>query len=118
LVFKAAPTGQLSDSLAELRQLPTPDAQKTGSYTLDAGDVGVAVLVGTSGAITIPNSVLSADDVISIINQTSGDITITNTITTAYVAGADAATATLSAYGICVIAFTSGTVCHITGDVA
>ena len=110
--------GTVSDSLAELRQLPTPDAQKTGSYTLDAADVGVAVLVGTSGAITIPNSVLSADDVISIINQTSGDITITNTITTAYVAGADAATATLSAYGLCVIAFTSGTVCHITGDVA
>ena len=110
--------GTVSDSLAELRQLPSPDAQKTGSYTLDAGDVGVAVLVGTSGAITIPNSVLSADDVISIINQTSGDITITNTITTAYVAGADAATATLSAYGLCVIAFTSGTVCHITGDVA
>lgn len=108
----------ISDSIGKLRRLPSPDAQKTGSYTLDAGDVGCQVLLGTSGAITIPDAVLAADDVITIVNQTAVAATITNTITTAYVAGADAATATLSAYGLCVIAFTSGTVCHITGDVA
>ena len=108
----------VTDTLGELRQLPTPDAAKTASYTLDAGDVGVAVLVGTGGSVTIPDATLSADDIISVVNQTSGDITITCTITTAYVAGADVATCTLSAYGTATIVFTSGTVCHIVGDVA
>ena len=108
----------VTDTLGELRQLPTPDAAKTASYTLDAGDVGVAVLVGTGGSVTIPDATLSADDIISVVNQTGGDITITCSITTAYVAGADVASCTLSAYGTATIVFTSGTVCHIVGDVA
>jgi len=123
LAFAGASSGYtfdavMSDDLGELRQLPTPDAAKTTSYSLDAGDVGVAVLIGTGGSITIPDATLAADDVISLVNQTSGGITLTCSITTAYVAGADVATATLSAYGTATIVFTSGTVCHIVGDVS
>lgn len=114
----ASATTTVSDGLGELRVLPSPDAQKTGSYTLDTGDVGVQVLLGASGAITIPTATFAADDLVTIVNQTATPATITCTITTAYVAGADVATASLSAYGVCTIAFTSGTVCHITGDVS
>jgi hypothetical protein len=106
-----------TDNLGELRQIPSPDAAKTGAYSLDAGDVGTAVPFGTGGLPTIPDSVLSEDDVITLVNETSGDITITCTIATAYVAGVDVASATLSAYGTCSILFRSGTLCHITGDV-
>jgi len=105
----------VSDTLGELRQLPTPDAAKTGSYSLDTGDVGVAVEVGSGGSITIPNSTFSADDIVSVYNKSGGDITITCSITTCDLDGSDVATITLGDDGMAVIYFQSGTACTVFG---
>lgn len=102
------------------RNIPQSGSDKTTSYSLDVGDVGKFVGVGTSGSITIPNSTFAAGDVVSIFNNTSGNITITCTITTAYIAGTDAdkATVTLATRGVATILFLSGTVCVISGNVS
>ena len=102
------------------RNIPQSGSDKTTSYSLDVGDVGKFVGVGTSGSITIPNSTFAAGDVISIFNNTSGNITITCTITTAYIAGTDAdkASVTLATRGVATILFLSGTVCVINGNVS
>jgi hypothetical protein len=102
------------------RNIPQSGSDKTTSYSLDVGDVGKFVGVGTSGSITIPNSTFAAGDVISIFNNTSGAITITCTITTAYIAGTDAdkATVSLATRGVATILFISGTVCVINGNVS
>jgi hypothetical protein len=92
---------------------------KTSSYTLQTGDVGKYVQVGSSGSITIPDATFSEGDVISIFNNTSGNITITCSITTAYIAGTntDKDTMTLATRGIATVLFISGTVCVVTGTV-
>ena len=102
------------------RNVPQSGSDKTTSYSLDVGDVGKFVGVGTSGSITIPNSTFAAGDVVSIFNNTSGAITITCTITTAYIAGTDAdkATVSLATRGVATILFLSGTVCVISGNVS
>jgi hypothetical protein len=102
------------------RNIPQSGSDKTTSYSLDVGDVGKFVGVGTSGSITIPNSTFAAGDVVSIFNNTSGNVTITCTITTAYIAGTDAdkATVTLATRGVATILFLSGTVCVISGNVS
>jgi hypothetical protein len=94
--------------------------EKTASYELAKADVGKFVQVGTSGSITIPNSVFAEGDVVSIYNGTTGNITITCTITTAYIAGVDSdkASVTLATRGVATILFISGTVCVITGNVS
>jgi len=107
----------VSDLLGELRQLPSPDAVKTGSYSLDTGDVGVQVKVGAGGSITIPNSTFSEDDLVTLLNKSGGNVTITCSITTADLAGVDVASATLSDDGVCVILFDSATACTLIGDV-
>ena len=102
------------------RNIPQSGSDKVTSYSLDVGDVGKFVGVGTSGSITILNSTFAAGDVISIFNNTSGNITITCTITTAYIAGTDAdkASVTLATRGVATILFLSGTVCVISGNVS
>ena len=102
------------------RNIPQSGSDKVTSYSLDVGDVGKFVGVGTSGSITIPNSTFAAGDVISIFNNTTGNITITCSITTAYIAGTDAdkASVTLATRGVATILFLSGTVCVITGNVS
>ena len=102
------------------RNIPQSGSDKTTSYSLDVGDVGKFVGVGTSGSITIPNSTFAAGDIVSIFNNTSGNITVTCTITTAYIAGTDAdkASVTLATRGVATILFLSGTVCVINGNVS
>ena len=93
---------------------------KTSSYTLAVGDVGKYVQVGTSGSITIPDSVFAEGDVVSIFNNTTGNITITCSITTAYIAGTDSdkATMTLATRGVATVLFISSTVCVVSGNVS
>lgn len=93
---------------------------KTGSYTLEVGDVGKYVQVGSGGSITIPNSTFAEGDVVSVFNNTSGNVTITCSITTAYIAGLDSdkATMTLATRGVATILFISGTVCVVSGNVS
>jgi len=100
------------------RNIPAVGTQ-TGSYTLATTDIGEYVQVGTGGSITIPNSVFSEGDVVSIFNNTTGNITITCSITTAYIAGTDVdrATMTLVTRGVATVLFISGTVCVVSGSV-
>jgi hypothetical protein len=102
------------------RNIPISGAAKTSSYTLDVGDVGKCIEVGSGGSIIIPNSVFSAGDVVSIFNNTSGSVTITCTISTAYKGGTDSdqATVTLQTRGVATVLFIGGTVCVINGNLA
>jgi hypothetical protein len=100
--------------------VPKSGSSKTSSYTLATTDIGELIEVGSSGAITIPNSTFSTGDVILIFNNTSGDVTITCSITTSYIGGTDADdnSITLATRGICNVLFISGTVCVVTGNVS
>lgn len=93
---------------------------KNSSYVLAIGDVGKYVQVGSGGSITIPNSVFSEGDVVSLFNNTSSDVTITCDISTAYVSGVDSdrTSMLLSARGIATVMFISGTLCVVAGNVA
>ena len=84
------------------------------SYTLVAADAGKAILA--SGTVTVPNSVFSTGDAVTIINNTGSDLTITKTITTMYNASdASSANRTLATRGTCTIYFESGTIAYISG---
>ena len=79
-----------------------------------AADAGKHILA--SGAVTIPNSVFSAGDAVTIVNNTGGDLTITKTITTMYLAtDGTSANRTLATRGVATILFASGTVAYISG---
>lgn len=97
-----------------------PVGTQTGSYTLVTADVGKYVQVGSGGSITIPNSVFSEGDIVSIFNNTTGNITINCSIGTAYIAGTDTdkATMTLATRGVATVLFISGTVCVVSGNVS
>jgi spore coat protein U-like protein len=99
--------------------VPLSGSAKTGSYTLAVSDVGQLIEVGSGGSITIPDATFATGDIVSIFNNTSGSITITCTITTAYISGidADTASASLLTRGVCSVLFISGTVCVLTGSV-
>jgi len=103
-----------------IQSIPQSGSAKTSSYTLTTSDIGSFIEVGSSGAITIPNSTFSAGNAISLFNNTTGNITITCSITTAYIAGAntDESSVTLATRGVATILFISGTVCAISGNVS
>lgn len=92
---------------------------KNSSYELALADIGKYVEVTSGGSITIPNSVFTEGDIVSIFNNTDSNITITCTITTAYVAGInlDKSSVLLAARGLATVLFTSATACVITGNV-
>ena len=104
--------GTVSDSKGNLRSIP--QNTQGSSYTLVAADAGKHILA--SGTITVPDSVFSAGDAVTIVNNTGGDLTITKTITTMYL-GTDASSAnrTLATRGMATILFASGTVAYISG---
>lgn len=93
---------------------------KTSAYTLQTGDVGKYVQVGTGGSITVPDATFSEGDIISLFNNTSGDVTITGSVTTMYLAGTDEdkATLTLATRGVATVLFISGTVAVVCGNVS
>lgn len=93
---------------------------KTSAYTLQTGDVGKYVQVGTGGSITVPSATFSEGDIISLFNNTSGDVTITGSVTTMYLAGVDEdkATLTLATRGVATVLFISGTVAVVCGNVS
>ena len=64
----------------------------------------------------VPDSVFSAGDAVTLVNNTAGDLTITKTITTMYMASdATSTNRTLAARGMVTILFVSGTVAYISG---
>ena len=67
-------TSNQTIAVDSLRTLP--QSVKTSSYTLTATDTGTHVSI-TTGGVTIPPSVLSAGNLISIYNNSSSSQTIT-----------------------------------------
>ena len=100
------------DTKGNLRSIPQNTQGST--YTLVAADAGKHILA--SGTVTVPDSVFSAGDAVTIVNNTGSDLTITKTITTMYL-GTDATSTnrTLSTRGMATILFASGTVAYISG---
>ena len=107
----------VTDAKGLVRTIPVNDQNST--YSLVAADVGK--IIDAAGNITVPASVFSAGDAVSIYNNTTGNLTITcSAITTAYKAGtnADVNSVTLETRGIATVVFIEATVCVITGNLA
>jgi hypothetical protein len=82
------------------------------------GTTHVGKCLTASSTVTVPNSTMAAGDVVSIFNNSGSDITLTLNPTLAYVNGADASSATLSAYGVATVLFINSTTCVVTGNVS
>ena len=108
-------TGVVSDALGDVRSIPS-NAQG-GAYVAVAADAGKAVYISTGG-VTINNSVFSAGDAVSIINNSGSDQTITQGSGVTLHNTADAATGnrTLAGRGIATIWFASASVAYISGS--
>ena len=66
-------TGTVSDSKGDLRSIPANT--KSSAYTLIASDAGKHI--STTAAVTIPPSVFSVGDAITIYNDSGSDIALT-----------------------------------------
>ena len=108
-------TGTISDSLGQVRRLPTNT--QSGNYTLVASDLGKMV-VRTGGNITIADiGTAAAGDMITIMNNAASDMTIISSSFTLYNT-ADASTTspkTLAARGMATLVFIATNVAYISG---
>lgn len=86
--------------------------------TLVAADVGK--VVSLSAGITVPASIFSAGDIISLYNNTTGSLTITCSAVTAKIAGSNTTvtSATLATRGVANVLFIDATNIVITGNVS
>jgi len=106
--------GTVSDSKGELRTIPL-NINSTG-YTLVAADAGKAV-TNTSGGWTVNNSIFSAGQAVTLINNGSGDQTITQGSGVTIYNTADAATGnrTLASRGMATLIFYNASTAYISG---
>ena len=108
-------TGVVSDSKGNVRSIPSN--AKSSAYVAVAADAGKAVYISTGG-VTINNSVFSAGDAVSIINNSGSDQTITqgSGVTLHNTADATTGNRTLAGRGIATIWFASASVAYISGS--
>jgi hypothetical protein len=104
-------TSTVSDSKGDLRTI----VQNTqgSAYTLVAADAGKHILA--SGNITVPDSVFSAGQAITIINNTGGDLTINKGTNMYNAADGSSANRTLATRGMATILFTAADTSYISG---
>ena len=109
-----AVSGLLTDSKGELRTIPQNST--SGSYTLVSADAGKHVLA--TGTVTIPNSVFSAGQAITIINNSGSDITLSQGSGVTLYLTADATTGnrTLIGRGMATLIYASASVAYISGS--
>ena len=107
-------TGTVSDHDGDLRNIPL--AQKTSAYVLVAQDAGRAIHI-TTGGVTVNNSVFSAGNAVTIINDSGSDQTITQGSGLTMYNSADASTGnrTLAGRGMATIWFNSASKAYISG---
>ena len=107
--------GTVSDSIGELRAIPE-NARGT-TYTLVATDAGKCVTQTHSSGFTIDNSVFSAGDAVTMINDSGSDFTITQGSGVTLYNTADASTGnrTLAGRGMATVWFQSASVGYISG---
>ena len=104
--------GTVADSKGNVRSIIQNTQGST--YTLVAADAGKHILA--SGTVTIPNSVFSAGDAVTIVNNTAGDLTLTASVGTLYnTADASTGNRTLATRGMATILFSSATAAYISG---
>lgn len=125
LSFAANNTERLRISSAGII-LEMPTNKELGYKGLPAASVTTGAFTGNdrgkcvyaTAGITVPNSTMSAEDVVTIVNTTAAPITITASITTLTQAGTtNTGNRTLAANGIATVIFKSGTSALISGNV-
>ena len=106
-------TGTVEDSKGDVRSIPRLD--KGSAHTLVASDAGKCI--SADGNITVPSSVLSEGDAITIVCIGTGNITITQGSGVTMYNAADAATGdrTLALHGMATLWFLNATTCYISG---
>lgn len=84
--------------------LTVPQNSKTASYTLVASDTGKHISI-TTGGVTVPASVFSVGDAVTIFNNSASTQTITQGASTTLRQSGTTNTGnrTLAAYGVCTI---------------
>ena len=109
-----------SDSVGNLRNIPSVGAAKTSEYTLTTSDIGEFVTLGTSGKVLVPNNTFSTGNALSVYNDTTGSVSINISTTTGYVAGTNTnrTGVTLATRGIATILFINPSYCILSGNVS
>ena len=107
-------SGAVSDSKGNLRSIPR--LNKSSAHTLVASDAGKVVYISTGG-VTFNNSVMSAGDAVTIINDSGSDQTITQGSGCTIHNTADATTGnrTLAGRGMATLWFSGADTAYISG---
>jgi len=106
--------GTVNDSKGEIRTVVLNS--KTAAYTLVAGDAGKVISI-TTGGVTVPDSVFSAGETVTIYNKSGSDQTITqgSSLTMYWAQTGGTGNRTLSQRGVATVLFISGSEAVITG---
>ena len=105
---------QVADVKGDVRRVV--QSWKTAAHTLVVADMGKCVSIPGSGC-TIPGSVFSAGDMVSIVNRSSSAMTISVSSFTLYnTADGTTGARTLAGRGICSIWFESAAIGYISGS--
>jgi hypothetical protein len=104
----------VADSKGDVRLIP--QNAKTSSYTLIASDAGKHISI-TTGGVTVPASVFSVGDAISVYNNSGSSQTITQGagVTLRFVGTATTGNRTLAQYGLCTVMCVDSNVFVIIG---
>jgi hypothetical protein len=107
-------SGYISDKIGNVRSVPQ-NAQTTG-YTLVALDAGKHISI-TTGGVTVPASVFSVGDTVTIYNNSTGNQTITQgaSVTMYLVGTATTGNRTLAQRGLCTVLCVASNTFVITG---
>jgi hypothetical protein len=107
-------TGTISDSIGNVRNVPL-NSQTTG-YTLVASDNGKCISI-TTGGVTVPSSIFSAGQSVTIFNNSASSQTITQgSGATMYQVGtANTGNRTLAQYGLATVFCVASNTFVITG---
>ena len=107
-------TGAVTDSKGAIRSIPANS--QSGAYVAVAADAGKAIYISTGG-VTINDSVFSAGDAVTIINNSGSNQTITQGSGVTLYNAADATTGnrTLAGRGMSTIWFVSASAAYISG---
>ena len=107
-------TGTISDSKGNIRSIPAN--AHSGSYVAVAADAGKAIYISTGG-VTLNNSVFSANDAVTIINNSGSNQTITQGSGLTIYNTSDAATGnrTLAGRGMATVWFAAANTAYISG---
>ena len=108
-------TGSVTDDKGNVRSIPKID--KSSAHTLVATDAGKAIRISTGG-VTINESIMSAGDAVTIINNSGSNQTITQGTNVNLHNAADATTGnrTLAGRGMATVWFASDGDAYISGS--